>query len=309
MTNKILKIKGMHCASCATIITNKVSKLLGVDNVSVNVATEKATIAFNPEIVSVHQMNDEIEKLGYTFIDEDKTTEDHSMHTGINQSKDEKMKELLAMKTKMQFVLPVALLVFFLMMWDIGAKLFTSIPNLPLPMSIFNTISMVLASIVLFWIGQPFLQGVVKFAKYRVANMDTLIGIGTSVAYFYSVIITLFPQITTNLNLPETTFFDITIVVIGFVVFGKFLEARSKLKTGDAIEKLLNLQAKTALVIRGGKEIEISINEVIQGDFIVVKPGAKIPVDGTVTEGSSYVDESMVTGEPMPVQKKVDSKE
>jgi len=164
---------------------------------------------------------------------------------------------------------------------------------------------MVLASIVLFWIGQPFLQGVVKFAKYRVANMDTLIGIGTSVAYFYSVIITLFPQITTNLNLPETTFFDITIVVIGFVVFGKFLEARSKLKTGDAIEKLLNLQAKTALVIRGGKEIEISINEVIQGDFIVVKPGAKIPVDGTVTEGSSYVDESMVTGEPMPVQKKV----
>jgi Cu+-exporting ATPase len=114
-----------------------------------------------------------------------------------------------------------------------------------------------------------------------------------------------FPQITTNLNLPETTFFDITIVVIGFVVFGKFLEARSKLKTGDAIEKLLNLQAKTALVIRGGKEIEISINEVIQGDFIVVKPGAKIPVDGTVTEGSSYVDESMVTGEPMPVQKKV----
>jgi Cu+-exporting ATPase len=192
MTNKILKIKGMHCASCATIITNKVSKLLGVDNVSVNVATEKATIAFNPEIVSVHQMNDEIEKLGYTFIDEDKTTEDHSMHTGINQSKDEKMKELLAMKTKMQFVLPVALLVFFLMMWDISAKLFTSIPNLPLPMSIFNTISMVLASIVLFWIGQPFLQGVVKFAKYRVANMDTLIGIGTSVAYFYSVIITLF---------------------------------------------------------------------------------------------------------------------
>jgi Cu+-exporting ATPase len=190
MTNKTLKIKGMHCASCATIITNKVSKLLGVDNVSVNFATEKATIAFNPEIVSVHQMNDEIEKLGYTFIDEDKTTEDHSMHTGINQSKDEKMKELLAMKTKMQFVLPVALLVFFLMMWDISAKLFTSIPNLPLPMSIFNTISMVLASIVLFWIGQPFLQGVVKFAKYRVANMDTLIGIGTLVAYLYSISIT-----------------------------------------------------------------------------------------------------------------------
>jgi cation transport ATPase len=99
------------------------------------------------------------------FIDETNshTMEDHSMHTGINESKDEKMKELLIMKTKTQFVLPIALLVFILMMWDIGAKLFTSIPNLPLPMSIFNTISMVLASVVLFWIGQPFLQGVVKF--------------------------------------------------------------------------------------------------------------------------------------------------
>ncbi len=185
MTNKTLKIKGMHCASCATIITNKVSKLGGVDAVSVNFATEKANVSFDDAVVSIHQMNNEVEKLGYTFIDETSShpMEDHSMHTGINESKDEKMKELLVMKTKTQFVLPIALLVFILMMWDIGAKLFTSVPNLPLPMSIFNTISMVLASVVLFWIGQPFLQGVVKFAKYRVANMDTLIGIGTLVAY------------------------------------------------------------------------------------------------------------------------------
>lgn len=307
MTNKTLKIKGMHCASCATIITNKVSKLTGVDSINVNPATEKATVSFNADAVSVPQMNNEIEKLGYIFVDEDemRTMEDHSMHTGMNQSKDEKMKELLAMKTKTQFVLPIALLVFFLMMWDIGAKLFTSIPNLPLPMSIFNTISMILASIVLFWIGQPFLQGVVRFFKYRVANMDTLIGMGTLVAYLYSITITLFPEVRVALNLPEFTYFDVTIVVIGFVILGKYLEARSKLRTGEAIEKLLGLQAKTALVWRNGVEVEVPVNEVQIGDTLIVKPGSKIPVDGVIVEGYSSIDESMITGEPIPVDKKV----
>ena len=307
MTNKTLKIKGMHCASCATIITNKVSKLGGVDAVSVNFATEKANVSFDDAVVSIHQMNNEVEKLGYTFIDETSShpMEDHSMHTGINESKDEKMKELLVMKTKTQFVLPIALLVFILMMWDIGAKLFTSVPNLPLPMSIFNTISMVLASVVLFWIGQPFLQGVVKFAKYRVANMDTLIGIGTFVAYLYSICITLFPLIRVALKLPETTYFDVTIVVIGFVMLGKYLEARSKLRTGEAIEKLLGLQAKTALLWRNGTEVEVPVSEVQIGDIIIVKPGSKIPVDGIIVEYSS-IDESMITGEPIPVDKKTD---
>ncbi|MDQ5893158.1 MAG: P-type Cu+ transporter, partial [Patescibacteria group bacterium] len=308
MTNKTLKIKGMHCASCATIITNKVSKLGGVDAVSVNFATEKANVSFDDAVVSIHQMNNEVEKLGYTFIDETSShpMEDHSMHTGINESKDEKMKELLIMKTKTQFVLPIALLVFILMMWDIGAKLFTSVPNLPLPMSIFNTISMVLASVVLFWIGQPFLQGVVKFAKYRVANMDTLIGIGTLVAYLYSICITLFPLMRVALKLPETTYFDVTIVVIGFVMLGKYLEARSKLRTGEAIEKLLGLQAKTALLWRSGTEVEVPVSEVQIGDIIIVKPGSKIPVDGIIVEGYSSIDESMITGEPIPVDKKTD---
>jgi P-type Cu+ transporter len=306
MKNKTLKIKGMHCASCATIITNKVSKLKGVGAVNVNFATEKANVSFDESIVTVPHMNNEIEKLGYTFVDEPSShaTEDHSLHTGGNVSKDEKTKELLAMKTKTQFVLPVALLVFFLMMWDISAKLFLSIPNLPLPMSMFNTISMVLASVVLFWIGQPFLQGVVTFAKYRVANMDTLIGIGTLIAYVYSMFITLFPLMRVALNLPETTYFDVTIVVIGFVILGKYLEVRSKLRTGEAIEKLLGLQAKTALLWRNGTEVEVSVSEVQIGDIIIVKPGSKIPVDGVITEGYSSIDESMITGEPIPVDKK-----
>ncbi len=304
MINKTLKVKGMHCASCSAIITKKVSKLQGISDINVNFATEKANINFDPDTVSVDQMNNEIEKLGYSFIEDGEPKEDHSMHTGVNDSKDEKEKELLLMKTKTQFVLPIALLVFLLMMWDIGAKLFSAIPNLPLPMSVFNTISMILASIVLFWIGQPFLQGVVKFFKYRVANMDTLIGIGTLVAYLYSLSITLFPQFRIALNLPEATYFDVTIVVIGFVVLGKYLETRSKISTGQAIQKLLGLQAKTALIWQDGIEKEIPVSAVQIGDILIVKPGSKIPVDGIIVDGNSSIDESMITGEPIPVDKK-----
>jgi Cu2+-exporting ATPase/Cu+-exporting ATPase len=135
--------------------------------------------------------------------------------------------------------------------------------------------------------------------------MDTLIGIGTVSAFIYSFAVTAFEDLLKPFVNVNNTYYDVTIVVITFIAIGKYLEARSKIKTGDAIEKLLNMQAKTALVIRDGKEIEISVNDVMHGDLIVVKPGSKIPVDGVITEGSSYIDESMVTGEPMPVQKKL----
>ncbi len=307
MKNKTLKVQGMHCASCSAIITKKVFKLQGISDINVNFATEKANINFDPKKVSIDQMNDEIKKLGYTFVDENETimAEDHSMHTGLNQSKNDKMQELIEMRNKTQFVLPVALLVFVLMMWDISAKLFASVPNFPLPMSVFNNISMILASIVLFWIGQPFLQGVVKFFKYRVANMDTLIGMGTLVAYLYSLSITLFPKFRLALNLPEATYFDVTIVVIGFVVLGKYLETRSKISTGQAIEKLLGLQAKTALIWKDGIEKEIPVSAVQIGDILIVKPGSKIPVDGIIVDGNSSIDESMITGEPIPVDKNI----
>jgi Cu2+-exporting ATPase/Cu+-exporting ATPase len=282
-----------------------VSKLSGVGNVDVNFATEKAKVEFDPEKVTVKDMNAEIEKLGYTFEDHERMSpEEHRAHTGIGQSKETKERELGEMKAKTQFVLPIALLVFVLMMWDIAAKTLLFVPNLPLPMEWFNTISMVLATVVLFWVGQPFLKGVARFIQYRAANMDTLIGIGTLTAYIYSVVITLLPQVRIQFGLPEYTYFDVTIVVIGFVVLGKYLEARSKLRTGEAIEKLLGLQAKTAIVFRNGVEIEVSVSDVLLGDVVIVKPGTKIPVDGKIIEGHSSIDESMVTGEPIPVDKK-----
>ena len=286
--NKIYKIKGMHCASCSAIITNKISKMEGIQNVDVNFATEKININFKGDLIDLKVMNNEIEKLGYSI-------------SPIN----DKEKELGIQKGKMQFVLPLSLFIFFIMMWDIGAKTFSFIPNLPIQMELLNIISMILATIVLFWIGKPFLLGLARFIKYRVANMDTLIGIGTLTAYIYSSVVTLFPQIKILMKLPDYTYFDVVIVVIGFITLGKYLEARSKQRTGEAIEKLLELQAKTALVIRDGKEIEITISDVVVGDIIIVKPGAKIPVDGKITQGNTSIDESMITGESIPVDKKV----
>lgn len=314
----IFKIKGMHCASCAAIISKNITKLGGVKSVDVNFATEKAKIDFDQNQVSLHDMNKAIEKLGYTLYQDEQIHQgshimpngerslgmDHSEHAGIGVSKDEKLKELYAYKVKIRFALPVSLLVFAVMMWDIVSRTFSNVPKIPVSMEIFNTVFMILSTIVIFWIGKPFLEGVVRFIKYRVANMDTLIGIGTLVAYLYSVFVTLFPVARAALGLPEFTYFDVTIVVIGFVAFGKYLEARSKLKTGEAIEKLLGLQAKVALVVRGGKEVEVPVSDVVIGDVVIVKPGAKIPVDGEIVEGTSSIDESMVTGEPIPSDKK-----
>jgi Cu+-exporting ATPase len=327
-TKKTLKIKGMHCASCASIISSRVKKLPGVKNMEVNFATEKAKVDFDPKKTSVKAMNDEINKLGYSLVDNQSNKSshhihnqhhnhhkheqtiphegmDHSEHLGLHQTKEEKIQELNDLRKKVEFSLPITIILFFLMLWDITAKALPFIPNFPIPMGIFNSISLILATIILFWVGQPYINGVLKFIKYRVANMDTLIGIGTLTAYLYSSIIFLFPQIQSLLQLPEFTYFDVTIVVIGFVTLGKYLEARSKLKAGEAIEKLLNLQAKYANVIRGNKEIKISISEVEVGDTIIVKPGEKIPVDGIILEGDSSIDESMVTGEPIPLDKKV----
>jgi Cu2+-exporting ATPase/Cu+-exporting ATPase len=313
MEKQTFNVKGMHCASCSAVITDKIKKLDGVKNVNVNIATEKAQIEFDASKISLDKMNQEISKLGYEFLQDKK---DSSMKEikGMEMSSEmpgmskedhmhHKEEELKVQKRKVQFAFPLAILVFIVMMWNVAGSFFKFLPEFPVPMEILNIIFLILSTIILFWIGKPFLQGVVRFAKYKVANMDTLIGIGTLVAFIYSAVITLFPQVKLYFSLPEDTYFDVVIVVIGFIVLGKYLEAKSKLKTGQAIEKLLGLQAKTALVFRDGKEIEIPIAEVLVGDVILVKPGGKIPVDGKIIEGQSSIDESMITGEPIPVDK------
>ena len=270
----IYRIKGMHCASCATIIEKELGKAAGVNAVSVNFGTEKAKIEFDPAVTDAHKLSERIEPLGYSL-----GNLSHADHHGEEN--------LRVLKSRTLTSLPLA-----------GAAIVIMTLEFLFEISVPMAIPAVLAAYMLFVVGRPYLMGIHRFARYGKANMDTLIGIGTSAAFFYSLTVMI-------LGSSLGTYFDVTIIVIAFITLGNYLEARSKQKTGDAIEKLLNLQAKTALVRRDGRETEVPITEVTHGDLIIIKPGAKIPVDGEIIEGASYIDESMITGEPMPVSKKV----
>lgn len=311
MHTQTYKVKGMHCASCAGIIEKTFKKTEGVESAEVNYGTETAKVAFDPAKTNPHHLSEKIEKLGYS-LDVPETAEEmgmsadeHAAHLGLNQSKKEKLAEVADTRSKVMSAIPLAIFSIFVMGWDILAQ-YNAVPAMSYTIKeFFHHLLPIFATYTLFVVGKPYLLGFYRFLRYGKANMDTLIGIGTSAAFLYSFIVTAFEESLRPFINVDHTYYDVTIVVITFIALGKYLEARSKIKTGDAIEKLLNLQAKTALVIRDGKEIEISVNEVKHGDLIIVKPGAKIPVDGVITEGSSFIDEAMVTGEPMPVQKKI----
>lgn len=321
-------VDGMHCASCASIIKRKLEKLPGVDSVDVSLASEKASVTFSKHLPT-KELNSAISPLGYSLTDNSEDSHDmsdmtladiqdpksphfgHDMGAVVTSDKSlkaKKMVELANLRQKTWFSMPIALGVFLIMVWDLLSKQIPLLPMPPISMMMFNQLTFVFSTPILFWVGVPYLQGLLRFIKYRVANMDTLVGIGTLVAYLYSAILLLFPAIHSLLRAPEGLYFDVTIVVISFITFGKYLEARSKLKTGEAIEKLMGLQAKTALVLRNGEEIEIPLSEVLVGDTLIVKPGVKIPVDGEIIKGESSIDESMLTGEPLPIDKVVGDK-
>lgn len=325
MHTQTFRIKGMHCASCSAIIERTFKKTPGVESAEVNYGTEKAKVSFDESRISPDALSKKIEPLGYTLVVPTPATtsslghgeahrgqtakemgmaeSEHAEHVGLTQSKEEKLAEVADMRKKVLTAIPLTLFSIFLMAWDILAQ-FELVSKMSTTVYEFvHHLLPIFATYMLFVIGKPYLWGVYRFLRYGKANMDTLIGIGTSTAFLYSFAVTAFEDALRPFLNVEYTYYDVTIVVIAFITLGKYLEARAKIKTGDAIEKLLNLQAKTAIVIRDGIEQELAITEVVHGDHLVVKPGARIPVDGIVLDGSSFVDESMVTGEPMPVEK------
>src|SRR3989338_1994477 len=310
MTPHTFRVKGMHCASCASIIEKTLKKVGGVHTVEVNYGTETAKIAFDEHATHAHALSEKIKPLGYSLVvhtaeSMGMSEDEHAAHLGLGQSKAEKLAEIADMKWKVISAIPLTVFSAFVLGWEIFAQ-FNISPVVPyFWKEFFHHLLPLMATYMLFVVGKPYLLGFYRFLRYGKANMDTLIGLGTSVAYLYSVAVISFEDALRPFINVESTYFDVTIIVITFITLGKYLEAQAKVKTGDAIEKLLNLQAKTALVVRDGKEIEIPIDQVLHGDFIVVKPAGRIPVDGVLTEGSSYVDESMITGEPMPVKKSV----
>lgn len=321
-TKKIYKIKGMHCASCAGIIEKTLKKEAGVSAAEVNFGTEEARITYDEAQTDIHHLSQAIEPLGYSLVHDMPAAAgghaphdghmsmghgsqgDHAAHVGLGQTKEEKRAELAGMKRTIVTSLVLAGIAAFVMAWDIGAE-FAVFPEMPsIWEEFFHHLLPLFAAYMLFVVGRPYLLGVYRFFRYGRANMDTLIGLGTSVAFIYSFITAAFEEPLAAYIDTSYNYYDVTVVVIAFIALGKYLEAGSKLRTGDAIEKLLNLQAKTALVARDGAEKEVPLEEVVHGDTVIVRPGGKVPVDGVILEGTSFIDESMITGEPIPVEKK-----
>jgi P-type Cu+ transporter len=222
-------IKGMHCASCALVIEKTLSKTDGVGEAKVNYGTEKVSIEYDKDKISLEKMSDLIKPFGYEFIGiEPQQGAACRLPGAVNSElkkmdlvKQQKLLELENQKSKVQFALPIAIMVFVLMMWEIAAMSISWVPHFFIPHELYSIILLVLSSIVLFWIGKPFLAGIGKFIRYRTANMDTLVGIGTITAYLYSSFVVLFPQLRIALGFPESNYFDVAIIVIGFVSFGK----------------------------------------------------------------------------------------
>lgn len=283
---KEFAITGMTCAACSTRIEKGLNKLEGVSSANVNLALERATVEFNPSDITINDIIQKVEKLGYGAIikSEDKETVDY--------------REEAIQKQKVKFI--VSAILSLPLLWTmVGHFSFTSF--IYMPEFLMNPwVQMVLATPVQFIIGRQFYVSAYKALRNGSANMDVLVVLGTSAAYFYSVyqaIITAGEHHTANL------YFETSVVLITLILLGKLFEAKAKGRSSEAIKKLIGLQAKTALVIRDGAELVIPIEEVLVGDTILVKPGEKIPVDGEVIAGNSAVDESMLTGESIPVDK------
>jgi len=277
-SNKTYDISGMHCASCALLIEDSLKKLPGVKNATVNYAMQKASLEAGDLPDLDESVMQAVKQAGYaaTPINEDEATaSDRSQET----------REAEVNKEKNIFILSLVL----------------SLPIITLSMGLKDMsktslmVQALLAGVIQFYVGARFYRGFYYATKNKSANMDSLIAIGTSAAYFYSLASTFVMQ--------GEVFYETSSLLTTFVILGKWLEARAKGKTGEAIKKLLGLAAKTARVIRDGEEIDLPIKEVAVGDIIIVRPGEKIPVDGKITDGRSSVDESMISGESLPVEK------
>jgi len=285
-------IENLRCTSCVKFIEDELKSTLGVLNASVNVATQEATVDYLPQKATLSQLNAAIETWGYragTALSDAPVDKQEEAHA----------REYRRLMNKFWFAAAISVPVFIsaytklipvLRDWDMDLRLAwggTALLTLP----------------VLLWSGSDFFTGAWAAFKHHAANMNTLIALGTGAAWIYSTTTVLFPSI-----FPEGTsepFFDTVSVVIALVVLGQALELRAKGQSSMAIKKLIGLQAKTARVIREGKEMDLPVDEVIVGDVIQVRPGEKVPVDGIIVEGNSVLDESMLTGESLPASKKM----
>ncbi|MES5884920.1 MULTISPECIES: heavy metal translocating P-type ATPase [unclassified Bacillus cereus group] len=283
-------VSGMTCAACANRVEKRLNKLDGVNKATVNFTLESATVDFNPDEVNVNEMKSAITKLGYKL---EVKPDDQDAST------DHRLQEIERQKKK--FI--ISFILSFPLLWAMVSHFsFTSFIYLP-DMLMNPWVQLALATPVQFIIGGQFYVGAYKALRNKSANMDVLVALGTSAAYFYSVYLSI-QSIGSSEHMTDL-YFETSAVLITLIILGKLFEAKAKGRSSEAIKKLMGLQAKTATVVRDGTEIKILIEEVVAGDIVYVKPGEKIPVDGEIVEGKSAIDESMLTGESIPVDKSI----
>ena len=290
-------IKGMHCASCIRVIEKSLSKTPGVIEANANLATEKVTVIYDDTKCNPAQIASAVSNVGYTVLVEQ--NKQSLQPNGFNLDEDTERKEKEKELKKLRNKVAVSLLLGGLILWGSFPGLMKTAPfllNMPL-------VQLLLSLPVQFWAGLEFYRATIPALKHRLANMDTLVALGTTVAFVFSAFITFFPQVVQSIGLEPMPYFDVSTIVIGLILLGRYFEAKAKVGTSEAIKKLIGLQAKTARVVRDGKEVDIPIDQVVIGDVIRVRPGEKIPVDGLIVEGESSIDESMITGESIPVDK------
>lgn len=279
-------VLGMTCASCVAHVQKAISMQNGVKKASVNLANNTAYIEYTPEIINPDTIKKVVQENGYDLIINSKNE---------SEVKDIRVKEYSKLKrncfSALAFAIPLSVIAMF----------FHDIPYA-------NYIMWALATPIVFIFGAPFFSNAWKQLKHRTSNMDTLVALSTGIAYIFSVFNTLFPSVWTDRGLEPHIYFEVSGIVIAFVLLGRFLESRAKQSTSNAIEKLIGIQPKTATIIREGKTIDISIEDITVGDIVIVKSGEAVAVDGIVTHGYSFVDESMINGEPMPVEKTIGCK-
>ena len=293
-----LPVEGMTCASCVLRVEKALKSVDGVANASVNLATEKAFIELDPSKATVEELQKAVADSGYALA---------APHTANHLDHDierTESKEAAYGRLKNELILGAVLTVPIMLLSMVGMTEWFH-QTIPLSMDAANKILFLLTTPVMFISGRRFFKGFWLTAKHGTADMNTLVAVGTGSAYAYSTVAVLFPE---AVNFSAHVYFDTSATIITLILLGRLLEMRAKNTASAAIKKLLGLQPKTARVVRSGAEVDIPVSEVTVGDFVIVRPGERVPVDGTITSGTTTVDESMVTGESLPVEKNVGAK-
>lgn len=283
---KTFPVTGMTCAACASSVESILVRTEGVSKASVNFANSSVLVDYDGSITDENLQN-ALRQVGYDIIIDAENPGEVQQELQIKHYQDIKKRTIWSAI----LTLPIFVLGMFYMDWVPG-----------------RWISLALTIPILFWFGRSFFINAFKQARHGKANMDTLVALSTGIAFLFSVFNTFFPEFWLNQGIEPHVYYEAATVIITFISLGKVLEEKAKSNTSSAIKKLMGLQPKTLKVIENGEEIEIPILSVQIGQTILVRPGGKIPVDGKVSKGNSFVDESMITGEPVPVEKVKDEK-